>query len=167
MAATATMAAAAMLLIGGSSAALADGPHFVPEATDVSWDGAVAIVTFREEGVVLNADETTISVKVTAEVDATCRRGVSVLHIHRSATALEAKDHPIGDHNTVEGAASVPLEVPGMQVSGFTCVITRVSITAVLKDFRTGASLIHKNDDRPDPESTTRVLRREFVEDVR
>jgi hypothetical protein len=153
-----TVAAAAILLIGGSSAALADGAHFVPEATDVSWDGTVATVAFREVDVVLKADVTTISVKVTARVDAVCTRGVSILHIHRSATALDAKEYPIGDGGTVEGAASVPLEVPGLKVSGFTCVITRVSITAVLEDFWTGATLIHKTDHRQFRKSTTGVL---------
>jgi hypothetical protein len=138
------MAAAAMLLIGGSSAALADGAHFVPEATDVSWDGTVATVAFREVDVALEADVTTISVQVTADVDAVCRRGVSTLHIHRSATALDVKDYPISDDATVEGAISVPLEVTGLKVSGFTCVMTHVSVTAVLEDFWTGATLSHK-----------------------
>ncbi len=148
-----------MLLIGGSNAALADGAHFVPEATDVSWDGTVATVTFREVGVVLKADVTTISVKVTADVDAVCRRGVSTLHIYRSATALDAKDYPIGDDHTVEGAARVPLEVPGLEVSGFTCVITNTSVTTVLKDFRTGATLTHRTDHQQIRKSTTRALR--------
>ncbi|WP_242889593.1 hypothetical protein [Actinomadura litoris] len=146
-----TAAAAAMILIGGSSAALAEGARFVPEATDVSWDGTVATVAFREVDVVLEADVTTISVKVTADVDAVCRRGVSVLHIHRSATALDAKDHPISDGGTVEGTASLPLEVTGLKLSGFTCLITQVSITTVLEDFWTGATLTHKTDiDRPE-----------------
>lgn len=143
-----------MLLIGGSSAALADGAHFVPEATDTSWDGTVATVTFREVDVVLQADVTTISVQVTAEVDAACRRGVSILHIHRSATALDVKDYPISDDGTVEGVASVPLKVMGLKVSGFTCVITHVSITAVLEDFRTGATLIDKTDHQQVRKST-------------
>ncbi|TDB85775.1 hypothetical protein E1264_20075 [Actinomadura sp. KC216] len=142
------MAATAIILIGGSSAALADGAHFVPEATDVSWDGTVATITFREVDVVLKSDVTTISVKVTADVDATCRRGVSILHIHRSATALDTKDYPISDDGTVEGVASAPLKVTGLNVSGFTCVITHVSITAVLEDFCTGATLIDTTDHR-------------------
>lgn len=133
-----------MLLIGGSSAALAEGAHFVPEATDASWDGTVATVTFREADVALEADVTTISVKVTADVDAVCKRGVSTLHIHRSATALDVKDYPISDDGTVEGTASLPLKVTGLKISGYTCVITHVSITTVLEDFWTGATLIHK-----------------------
>ncbi|MUN39612.1 hypothetical protein [Actinomadura litoris] len=140
-----------MILIGGSSAAFAEGAHFVPEATDVSWDGTVATVTFREVDVALETDVTTISVKVTADVDAVCRRGASVLRIHRSATALDAKDHPISEGGTVEGTASVPLEVTGLKLSGFRCVITQISLTAVLEDFWTGATLTHKTDiDRPE-----------------
>ncbi|RFS83552.1 hypothetical protein D0T12_21185 [Actinomadura spongiicola] len=151
------MAAAAMLLIGGSSAALAHGAHFVPEATDVSWDGTVATVAFREVDVVLKADVTTISVKVTADVDAICKRGVSILRIHRSATALDVKDYPISDDGTVEGAARVPLKVTGLEVPDFTCVITHVSVTTVLEDFWTGATLIDKTDQRQIRESTTDI----------
>ena len=143
-AAMSTMAAAAILLIGGSSAALADGAHFVPEDTDASWDGTVATVAFREVDVALEADATTVSVKVTADVDAVCKRGVSTIHIHRSATALDVQDYPISDDDTVDGVANVPLEVTGLKVSGFTCVISHVSVTAVLEDFWTGATLIHK-----------------------
>jgi hypothetical protein len=141
-----TIAAAAMFLIGGSSAAPADGAHFVPEASDASWDGTVATVAFREVDVALEAELTTISVRVTADVDAVCRRGASTLTIHRSATALDVQDYPIGDDATVEGAVSVPLEVKGLKVSGFTCSVTQVSVTAVLEDFWTGATLpIHGN----------------------
>ena len=145
-----TMAAAAILLIGGSSAARADGAHFVPEATDIGWDGIVATVAFREEEVALETDRTTISVRVTADVDAVCERGVSILHIHRSATALDVQDYSIGDDAIVEDIASVPLKVTGLKVSGFTCVVTQVSVAAVLEDFWTGATLsITKPDRRP------------------
>src|SRR5690349_19993867 len=87
-----SMVAAGMLLAGGAGAALADGAHFEPAATDVRWDGKVASVAFREADVAMEAELTTISVQVTAAVDAVCRRGASTLHIHRSATALEVQD---------------------------------------------------------------------------
>lgn len=138
-----TTAATAVLLIGGSSAALADGARFVPEATDARWDGTVATVAFREVEVALEGDMTTISVKVTAEVNAVCTRGGSTLYLRRSATALDVSDYSIDD-GTVKGAASVPLEVTGLKVSGFTCVMTAVSLTAFLEDFWTGATLVHK-----------------------
>ncbi|MFI7547470.1 hypothetical protein [Actinoplanes sp. NPDC049599] len=142
--AVSTMVAAAMLLIGHSSAALAEGAHFVPEDTDAGWDGTVATVAFREVEVALEAEATTISVKVTAGVDAVCTRGESTLHLHRSATALDVRDYPLGEDGTVEGDTVVPLKVTGLKVSGFTCVITHVSVTAVLEDFWTGATLTHK-----------------------
>jgi hypothetical protein len=137
-----TMAAAAVLLIGGAGAAHADGAYFEPEAGDVGWDGTVATVAFREVEVALAAEATTISVQVTADVDAVCTRGDSTLHIHRSATALDVRDYPISDDATVEGAVSVPLKVRGLQASGFTCVVTQVSVTAALEDFWTGATLL-------------------------
>ena len=133
-----------MLLIGGSSAALAAGAHFVPEDTDATWDGAVATVDFREADVEVEEGVTTISVKVTANVDAVCRRGESVLHIHRSATALDVSEYPISDDGAVAGTASIPLVVKGLQVSGFKCVTQQVSLTAALEDFWTGATLTHR-----------------------
>jgi hypothetical protein len=138
------MAAAAMLLFGGAGATLGDGAHFVPEATDASWDGAIATVVFREVEVALEADVTTISVTVTADVDVVCRRGVSTVHSHLSATALDVADYPISDDGTVDGAAGVPLKVTGPKLPGFTCVTTQVTVTAVLEDFWTGATLIHR-----------------------
>jgi hypothetical protein len=130
-----------MILISSSGVARADGARFVPEATDAGWDGAVATVAFREVDVPLEADVTTISVQVTVDVDVVCRRGASTVDSHRSATALDVQDYPIGGDGTVEGAAVVPLVVTGLRVSGYTCVITNVSVTAVLEDFWTGATL--------------------------
>jgi hypothetical protein len=135
-----TMVAAAMLLIG----APADGARFVPEATDAGWDGAVATVAFREVGVDLETDATTISVTVTVDVDAVCRRGGSTVSLRRSATALDVRDYPIGEDGAVEGVAGIPLEVTGLTITGFTCRIMQVSVTAVLEDFWTGATLIDK-----------------------
>jgi hypothetical protein len=128
------IAAAATFLIGGS------GAYFVPEATVTSWDGTVATVAFREVEVALEAEVTTISVKVTAVVDAVCERGVSTIQLHRSATALDVAEYPISDDGTVEGVANVPLEVTGLKVPGFTCQTTQVTVTAVLEDFWTGAT---------------------------
>ncbi|BCY13377.1 hypothetical protein [Actinoplanes sp. L3-i22] len=133
----------ATLLIGGATAALADGARFVPEATGAGWDGAVATVTFQEVDVALESAVTTISVQVTADVDATCERGASTIHPHRSATALDVRDHPISDDGVVEGVAAVPLAVAGLKVPGYTCVTTRVSLIATLEDFWTGATLTH------------------------
>ena len=139
---TARFAAAAMLLAGGSTAALADGAHFEPDTADVSWDGTNATVAFREVDVALEAEATTISVRVTADVDAVCRRGDSTLHLHRSATALDVRDYPISEDATVEDTVRIPLKVTGLKVSGFTCVVTQVSVKAVLEDFGTGATLV-------------------------
>ena len=143
-AAVSTMAAVALLLVGGSSAALAAGALFVPEATDAGWDGAVATVSFREIDVELEGGITTISVKVTADVDVVCRRGQSTLHIRRSAAATDVTEYPIGDDGSVAGTAKVPLEVTGLQVPGYTCVTQHLSVTAELEDFWTGAALVHK-----------------------
>jgi hypothetical protein len=138
------MAALAVLLIGGSSAALAAGAHFLPEATDASWDGAVATVTFQETEVELEGGVTTISVQVTVEVSVVCTRGESTLNIRRSGSILAASDYPISDDGTVVGTATLPLQVSGLQVAGFSCVTQHVSITAALEDFWTGATLVHK-----------------------
>ena len=120
----------------------ADGAHFEPDAADVSWDGTNATVAFREVDVALEAEATTISVRVTADVDAVCRRGDSTLHLHRSATALDVRDYPISEDATVEDTVRIPLKVTGLKVSGFTCVVTQVSVKAVLEDFWTGATLV-------------------------
>ena len=138
-----------MLLAGGSSAALAAGAHFVPEDTDASWDGAVATVSFREVDVAVEGGVTTISVEVTAEVEVVCTRGESTLHIRRSATVVEVTDYPISDDGTVAGTARLPLEVRGLKASGFSCVTQHVSVTAVLEDFWTGATLVHRPDPAP------------------
>jgi len=137
-------AAVALLLVGGPGAALAAGALFVPEATDASWDGAVATVAFREVDVAVEGGVTTISVKVTADVEVVCRRGQSTLHIHRSASATEVAEYLISDEGTVAGTASVPLEVTGLKVPGYSCVTQHLSVTAELEDFWTGATLIHK-----------------------
>ena len=140
--AASAMAVLAVLLIGGSNAALAAGAYFVPEATDASWDGAVATVTFQEVGV--EGGATTISVQVTADVNVVCTQGESTLNIRRSATALAATDYPTSDDGTVAGTATLPLKVSGLKVPGFSCVTQQVAITAVLEDFWTGATLVHK-----------------------
>lgn len=133
------------VLAGGSGAALAAGAHFVPEATEAGWDGTVATVTFREVGLPPDGGVTTISAKVTAAVDAVCRRGESILRIHRSASALDVQDYPIdSDDGVAAGTARVPLEVTGLKVTGWTCVTQRVALTAELEDFWTGATLIHR-----------------------
>jgi hypothetical protein len=134
-----------VLVLGGGGAALAAGAYFVPEATEAHWDGAVATVAFQEVNVALEGGATTISVKATAEVDAVCRRGASTLRIHRSATALDVKEYPIGEGGVVAATARVPLEVTGLKVTGYTCVVQRVVVTAVLEDFWTGATLTHKS----------------------
>jgi hypothetical protein len=133
------------LLAGAAGAAPADDAHFVPKATEVSWDGDVATVSFLEVDVELEGDETTISVKVTAEVNAVCTRGESTLFVRRSATALDVTNYPIGDDGTVAGTAKVPLEVKVVPLPGYSCVTRNVSLTAVLEDFWTGATLVHKS----------------------
>ncbi len=143
-AATSTVAILAGLVVGGSSAAWAAGARFVPEDTDAGWDGAVATVVFREVGVDDAEGVTTISVKVTAAVDVVCRRGESKLNIHRSASALEVDEYPVRS-GTVTGTAEVPLVVPGLKVSGFSCAVQHVVITTVLDDFQTGATLTHRS----------------------
>ena len=139
-----TMAVLAVLLVGGSGAAWAAGARFVPEATDARWDGAVAIVVFREAGVAVEGGATTISIKVTADVDVVCRRGESTINIHRSATVTDVNDYPISDDGIVAGTARLPLEVTGLKVSGWSCATQHRSVTAVLEDFWTGATLVHK-----------------------
>lgn len=142
--AASTMAVLVALLIGGAGAAQAAGAHFVPEATDAGWDGAVATVTFQEVEVALDGGATTISVQVTADVQAVCTQGESTLTIRRSATALAATDYPISDDGIVAGTARLPLKVNGLKVPGFSCVTQDVSITVVLEDFWTGATLVHQ-----------------------
>lgn len=131
-----------------AAAALTAGAHFVPEATEAHWDGKVATVTFREEQVDLPDGMTTISLRLTAEVDAICTAGESTLQIHRSATALQAQDYPVGEDGSVAGTGMVPLKVTtGLNVSdGWSCKATQVSLTAVLEDFYTGATLVHLAD---------------------
>ncbi|MBM2620508.1 hypothetical protein JIG36_33865 [Actinoplanes sp. LDG1-06] len=142
--------AAVLLLISGPSAAFAGAEaSFVPEATEAHWDGTVATVTFREADVTLETDMTTIAVTVTVDADAVCRRGDSTLRLHRSATAVDVQDHAISDEGTVDGVAEVPIRVTGLKVTGFTCVTTQVSVTAVLEDFWTGATLTHRSEHRP------------------
>lgn len=143
-AAASTTVVLAVLLASGSGAAWAAGARFVPEATDASWDGAVATVDFQEVGVALEGSVTTISVKVTVDVEVVCTRGESTINIHRSATALDVKDYPIRSDDTVAGKARVPLKVTGLKVTGWSCVTQRRSVTAVLEDFWTGATLVHK-----------------------
>lgn len=143
-AAVSTVSIIAALLVGDAGTALAaTGAHFVPEATEAKWDGAVATVTFREVDVALRASHTTISVKVTVDVNEVCTRGESTLRIHRSATALAAKDYPISDDKIVSDTAQVPVAVGGLVVDGFKCVVERQSVSAALEDFWTGATLTH------------------------
>lgn len=143
-AAATTMAVLAALLVGGSSAALAAGGHFVPGATEASWDGVVATVSFREVDVEVEGGVTTISVKVTADVNVVCTQGESTLNIRRSATALDVTDYSISDDGAVAGTARLPLEVRGLLVPGYSCVTRHLSVTAVLEDFWTGATLVHR-----------------------
>ena len=140
-----TAAAIAALLLGGPSAALAAGAHFVPEDTEASWNGTVATVSFREVDVELESDETTISVKASVDVRVVCTRDESIVHIRRSATALDVANYPISEDGTVAGAARLRLEVGGLTVAGYKCVTQHLSVTAVLEDFWTGATLIHRN----------------------
>ncbi|MGW4399861.1 hypothetical protein ACWEHA_31620 [Amycolatopsis nivea] len=134
-------ALATALLAVGTTTAWAAGAHFVPEATEVGWDGAVATVSFREVDVAVKG-ATTISTKLTADVKALCTKGESTLDIHASATGLIAKDYPIKD-GTVAGVAQFPVEVKITHDPGYTCVLLHRSITAFLEDFRTGATLVH------------------------
>ncbi|GGQ61326.1 hypothetical protein GCM10010166_33790 [Couchioplanes caeruleus subsp. azureus] len=140
----AAMTVLAALVAGGSGAAGAAGARFVPEAAEARWDGAVATVVFQEVDVALAGDLTTISVTATVDVDITCRRGESTVDIHRSATVTKANDYPIGADGTVAGTARLPLEVTGWQVPGYSCAARHWSVTAVLEDFWTGATLTHK-----------------------
>jgi len=132
------------VLAGGAGTALAADAHFVPEATEAGWDGTVATVSFQEVEVALEADATTISVKVTVDVNVVCTRGQSILTIRKSATTLEVADYPIGEDGTVAGTAKVRLEVKGLQVPGYSCVTRHLAITAALEDFWTGATLVHQ-----------------------
>ncbi|MEU0533219.1 hypothetical protein [Amycolatopsis tolypomycina] len=140
----ATSAATMALLAGGSTAAQAADAHFVPEATEAGWDGVAATVTFQEVDVALEAEATTISVKVTVDVNVTCTRGQSILDIRRSATALEVAEYPLAEDGTVAGTAKLPLEVTGLKVPGYACVTRNLTITAALEDFWTGATLVHE-----------------------
>ncbi|GIE79302.1 hypothetical protein Aph02nite_52520 [Actinoplanes philippinensis] len=140
-----SVAAAAALLIGDPSAAsAAENTHFVPEATTIKWNGTTATVTFLEVAVELDANVTTISTRVTAEVDAVCTNDESTLTIHRTASSLRANDYLISFDGTVPGTAKVPLRVQGLNVSGYTCVVEHIAMTAELEDFWTGATLTHK-----------------------
>ncbi len=130
----------ALLLFGG----LEDGAHFVPEAVGAHWDGRVATVTFQEAGVELDADLTTISVTVTADLEAVCRRDDSTITVRRSATALAAEDHPISEDGLVEATVALPLRVTRPSTPGYTCDAPLVSVTVVLEDFWTGATLTHQ-----------------------
>lgn len=139
----ATAAATMALLAGGATTALAADAHFVPEATEAAWDGTVATVSFQEVEVPLEG-ATTISVKVTVAVDVVCTKGSSTLVIRKSSAALEVAEYPVGADGTVDGTATVPLEVKGLQVPGYTCVTRHLAITAALEDFWTGATLVHQ-----------------------
>ncbi|MBB1158443.1 hypothetical protein [Amycolatopsis dendrobii] len=137
----ATVATTAAILAAGAHSAWADGAHFVPEATEVGWDGVVATVSFREVDVAVKG-ATTISAKLTAEVKAICTKGESTLDIRASATGLIAKDYPV-KNGVVAGVAQFPVEVKITHDPGYTCVLLHRSITAFLEDFRTGATLVH------------------------
>jgi len=139
-----TVAVLATLLAGGAGAAHAAGAHFVPKATQATWNGTVATVTFQEADVLLDGGITTISVKVTADVTVVCTKGQSTLRIRRSATATDVHDYPISDDATAAATATIPLEVRGLQAPGYTCTTQHTTITAVLEDFWTGATLTHK-----------------------
>ena len=139
----ATGAATIALLAGGATAALAADAHFVPEATEAGWDGTVATVSFQEVEVPLEG-ATTISVKVTVDVNVVCTKGQSTLVIRKSSAALEVAEYPVADDGTVAGTAKLPLELQGLQVPGYSCVTRHLSITAALEDFWTGATLVHQ-----------------------
>jgi hypothetical protein len=132
-------------MIGDSGVAWADGAHFVPEATSVSWNGAVVTVAFQEAEVMVEGSVTTVAVEATAEVDSVCTRGESTIEVHRSATAKRTNDYPVGEDGTVEGTVKMPLEVKGPDAHGFTCTTKRRSVTTVLEDFLTGATLVHRS----------------------
>ncbi|MET9258921.1 hypothetical protein [Amycolatopsis sp. NPDC004079] len=140
IAAAATLTAA--FLAAGSTAALAAEARFVPEATVVGWDGTVATVTFREVNVALGRSTTTISTKLTGDVKAFCTNGETTLEVHASATGRTTADYPIKD-GTVSGTAKFPVQVKIEHDPGYTCVLLHKEITAVLEDFRTGATLVH------------------------
>lgn len=147
-----SVAAVAALLLGDASAASAAADaYFVPEATKIKWNGTIATVTFLEEGVNLDTNTTTISTRVSAAVDAVCTNEESTLRIHRTASSLRASDYLISFDGTVPGTAKVPLRMQGLKVSGYTCVVEHVSMTAELEDFWTGATLTHKSDPPPGP----------------
>ncbi|GAB2837847.1 hypothetical protein [Lentzea nigeriaca] len=141
-AATATVLTA--VLAGGSGAALAAEARFVPEDTKVSWDGAVATVSFREVDVEVEGGKTVISVKVTAEVNMVCTKGTSVLRVRRFGSALDATEYPIGEDGVVTGTARLRLVLKGAQPPGYKCVTENESVTAALEDFFTGATLVHQ-----------------------
>ncbi|WP_406629961.1 hypothetical protein [Amycolatopsis sp. WGS_07] len=139
IAATATITAA--LLAAGTDAASAAEAHFVPEATTIGWDGVVATVSFREVDVAVRGT-TTISTKLSAEVKAFCTNGESSLDLRASATGLVTTEYPISD-GVVAGIAKFPVQVRIQHDPGYQCVIRDRSITASLKDLRTGATLVH------------------------
>ena len=134
-----------LLLCDTGAASAATDPHFVPEETTMTWDGKTATVTFLETDVDLDANATTISTRVSAAVDAVCTKAESTLHVHRAASALRANDYLISFDGTVPGTATVPLKVPSWNVSGYTCVVEHISMTAELEDFWTGATLTHRH----------------------
>jgi len=133
-----------VLLAVGANAASAASAHFVPEATQVGWDGAEATVSFQEVDVALKGT-TTVSVKLTASVSAFCVKGESTIDVHASATGLLATEHPIKD-GTVAGVAKFPIVVKIPHDPGYVCLLRNRSITAFLEDFRTGATLVHHQD---------------------
>ncbi|WP_409463644.1 hypothetical protein [Amycolatopsis sp. GA6-003] len=136
-----TAATPLALLATGSGTASAAEAHFVPEATKVAWDGVVATVSFREVDVPLSG-KTTISTKLSVDIKVFCTQGESTIDLHASATGLTTSDHPIKD-GTVAGVAKFPVQVKGTEAPGYTCVVRHREITAVLEDFRTGATLVH------------------------
>jgi hypothetical protein len=140
-----SVVAVAALLLGDSQAAsAAANAHFVPEATRIKWNGITATVAFLEADVDLDARTTTISTRVSATVDAVCTNEESTLHIQRTASSLRTSDYLVGLDGTVSGPATVPLKVQGLDVSGYTCVVEHISMTAELEDFWTGATLTHR-----------------------
>lgn len=122
-------------------------PHFVPAATSVTWDKSVVTVTFQE--VEVSGEITVISFAVAADVEIACTRGESTIVGHRSAKATDTYEYPVDKDGTVAGTAEVPLEVKIPKISGYTCVVRDETVTAVLEDFLTGASLEHKADPPP------------------
>lgn len=124
--------------------------RFVPDATRAIWDGEVLTVTFREEGLIADA-ETTVSITGEAAADAVCTKNDEVLFsLHSHSAVADESIYRAGADGVADSTVILRLTAQVAALNGLDGAMSvNHSFSVTVRDLDTGAELFISGQARP------------------